>query len=848
MQNLQKYTKAELISKFKKLDSKNNNKSILVRFVEGILLFKSFIFKITLIALLIKIFKKYRIFALLWRITNWIAVTVFGMSVMDIYGINFISNIFTFLRESSIYLWISSLLGNNSEVKKIPSRLDTINHAATGTEKNSTVIERIKDIIQGEPEIIVEDDTPIYKNKYVITAAILILLGLSYWYFKDSVDPVISDTVEKLGEFRSGITKHSTDSSTNIPNDTSLIDQTGWWKRLTNKVKSWWNKGDKPDSDRHDSSVSAQNLSDYFENAKQQSISDHQRFKDSMNLKGKDIDSSNLSEWEKTRRLMAQMTANTEERFNNDSQIAINQMTTFIQKYEEGSMPDNLDLIRGMYVTIDSDLSKANSISNTLWINLFKDKELSDAFTKFQAIRKDIGIPSFEELLEGRFTSAQSDTYAEIAQATIQEQDVWSNRGSVQSPHSNISEIGLFDQTTEQVEIPELKVRTPKTSYAETLEKVSTKRDDTNLVENITSKVKSKFNNLFDAINARRDDSHVVESSNDQKDVSLLPEFQKELENVGYYKNQEEQITQIIEGTLPDNKPKSKFSSLFDAINARRDDSHVVESVTPKANSPSSGSVKDYFVDKGDKLTSLIEDANILSDQEILTKVKETFSEDQPIASSSKLVEDDTPGFSDLLQQIKSQRKEYGTPVIATREEILREVETLVATPKIDTPKSGLSVILDKVKSLVSPNIETKTPIEQDPHDLFTDTAALFDNDSVLEVPVISNWSDVKVNFNEDGDKFTIDFGDKLNETSQMVITYIDGNMQGRPIDSTYKGVCEFLWEGDDSTFAIHKIHLLDKSDISHEVYFNPSVEVLKDFHINKMKSISTLKAYLIEK
>jgi hypothetical protein len=63
---------------------------------------------------------------------------------------------------------------------------------------------------------------------------------------------------------------------------------------------------------------------------------------------------------------MAQMTANTEERFNNDSQIAINQMTTFIQKYEEGSMPDNLDLIRGMYVTIDSDLSKANSISSTL--------------------------------------------------------------------------------------------------------------------------------------------------------------------------------------------------------------------------------------------------------------------------------------------------------------------------------------------------------------------------------------------------------------------------------------------------------------------------------------------------
>ena len=58
--NLQKFTKAELISKYQKIQSTNNkNKSILSKILEYVLLFKSFIFKITLIGIIIKLFKKY---------------------------------------------------------------------------------------------------------------------------------------------------------------------------------------------------------------------------------------------------------------------------------------------------------------------------------------------------------------------------------------------------------------------------------------------------------------------------------------------------------------------------------------------------------------------------------------------------------------------------------------------------------------------------------------------------------------------------------------------------------------------------------------------------------------------
>jgi hypothetical protein len=52
--NLNKYTKAELISKFKRLDNKNSNQTLIYKVLGTIIKFKSLILKITLIAFLIK--------------------------------------------------------------------------------------------------------------------------------------------------------------------------------------------------------------------------------------------------------------------------------------------------------------------------------------------------------------------------------------------------------------------------------------------------------------------------------------------------------------------------------------------------------------------------------------------------------------------------------------------------------------------------------------------------------------------------------------------------------------------------------------------------------------------------
>jgi hypothetical protein len=124
--NLNKFTKAELINRFKKLESRNTpiNKS---RIIELILAIKSLLIKLTLISLLIKIFKKYTFIQKILRFINWIIITIFGISVIDTFGLGFMinflkeirlitSNIVTYLSETQFYSFIASLFSSKENV------------------------------------------------------------------------------------------------------------------------------------------------------------------------------------------------------------------------------------------------------------------------------------------------------------------------------------------------------------------------------------------------------------------------------------------------------------------------------------------------------------------------------------------------------------------------------------------------------------------------------------------------------------------------------------------------------------------------------------------------------------
>ena len=54
------------------------------------------------------------------------------------------------------------------------------NKNSTGNEESSRMIERFKQIINKEPDILIEEDTPFYKDKntYIKGAILLLLLSL----------------------------------------------------------------------------------------------------------------------------------------------------------------------------------------------------------------------------------------------------------------------------------------------------------------------------------------------------------------------------------------------------------------------------------------------------------------------------------------------------------------------------------------------------------------------------------------------------------------------------------------------------------------------------------------------
>jgi hypothetical protein len=51
--------------------------------------------KLTIITLLIKTFRKYSLIRKVWVLLNTIAMTIFGISILEIYGISFIAAFFT---------------------------------------------------------------------------------------------------------------------------------------------------------------------------------------------------------------------------------------------------------------------------------------------------------------------------------------------------------------------------------------------------------------------------------------------------------------------------------------------------------------------------------------------------------------------------------------------------------------------------------------------------------------------------------------------------------------------------------------------------------------------------------
>ena len=103
--NLNKYTKAELITQIKRTKSELNNKTdektifiinYLFKVWDSFIILKNILLKLTLISFFIQLFRKYKLLRKLWLTLNTVVMSIFGISLLENFVFEFISS---FIRE-----------------------------------------------------------------------------------------------------------------------------------------------------------------------------------------------------------------------------------------------------------------------------------------------------------------------------------------------------------------------------------------------------------------------------------------------------------------------------------------------------------------------------------------------------------------------------------------------------------------------------------------------------------------------------------------------------------------------------------------------------------------------------
>nr|YP_009487319.1 hypothetical protein [Russula virescens]AWB36221.1 hypothetical protein [Russula virescens] len=256
MQNLNKYTKADLISRIKKLDNQtsnlNNTNSFLHKIVDSILTFKSLILKVTLIAFVIKWIKKYSFVQKLWRMFGWIASTVLGISLIDIYAIDLI----TWIKDTSIYKWYSEFFSPKTEIIKEKSKDEFqfpkgITNKTIENETETDETNRISDwITRRNQEKEVENNNAGYWTdyKHIIIISGIIIGTIVIYYYHDEITEGFSSCYEWIKNQFSRPPRDPGDNNTeNISTSTTQSNEQnrkkGFWKYFGIESEDFKGKG-----------------------------------------------------------------------------------------------------------------------------------------------------------------------------------------------------------------------------------------------------------------------------------------------------------------------------------------------------------------------------------------------------------------------------------------------------------------------------------------------------------------------------------------------------------------------------------------------------------------------------
>ena len=805
--NLNKFTKAELISKLKKKNS--INKGFIKIMLSYIILFKSFLLKITLIALLLKIFRKYSLLRKIWTIISSIVMSIFGISLYDIYGSDFFVNILNIIRSTYVYSWFSGLFSIKDT--EIPSKLKTINTTSTGNEKSSGMVEGIKKLIIKEPEIIEED--PIIKKRYVILGLLLILAGLTWWYYGDSISPIISSGINKFkrkpdDDELNNLNKNlnTSDGSTlpnfpNIPtNEIKDLENIQWWrwKNIRDRVNIWKRKDESNPETLFDSGkITDIELIDRLNKLKDSNNTPE------INDLSKTEDTGRLYPNNPTNELLEQLSGEREVLFNNESNVLISQISNFLDHHDENNFPNN-ELKQGIYNTLRTKLLGLSLISKSLYNNLLEDENINNEINRFIDIENLI-IPGDDH---------DSNTYQEVALASIKEQEEWSNSGSRDSsPKINELEENINLNTPNNNPI---KYLTPKNVLNNLIRYTETEYDSFTELnkefdnENIASSSKVKLDakpssNLLDEVKARS----ILSKTDLHPEIKEILEENKR-ENLKKFDEQYKEEINII---------KTKLEPVINKVENEIEDKTSLLT-----------SIKDFSLDKLNNLKNLITpkiETKPLEEEESSSSSEHSSDNALDLYFPKKTVEEDI-----IDQSINVLSKEI--PEIDIK---WKEINSRGKFTEINSPNISINENISDNDQL---NPQSYTSNLLDDTDIKKEKTAV----EILS-ETVNNWDEIKTNiFNgtSSSEKYVeIDFGSKMfNNVKSIHFSTNDGFLVNFDIPNVWysqfdnnldKTSDKFIWDTrkDDTNplfinSELKEIIIRDFMKNEHSIYKNPKI------------------------
>jgi len=716
--------------------------------------------------------------------------------------LDIISNFYTNLTE----LFVKKPIETPSRIKSMDGIQSKTIGIQKGDENSDKIIERFRKIINKPEEIpitgdipVIEDkSTPFYENKYIIIGGILILSGLA-WYFYDDLKPYGSAVLAWINSKR-----HKPDPDSDNVKDIAnniINNPTASKSKLQSLKDSVFNKFKKDDdgSNKNSDSIKSIDLED-------KTVED----------KGKTIDFNNLSLSEKERRGITDLKnvnmdkedilkglppiTGERDKFINEGTSILAEMKALKLATEKGF--PNKTLEKGLFSITKERFQKLSYSNPDLFKTFIKDETANNCINEFFDLENNLYPKEVlqdikpEENLPEIIKSPTSDTYNEVAMAAIEEQDHWSDKAMSPKPLPPIPD--LFSP-----------LKIPKSIPSED------KFSKVNEILKKAEKLDVKENENLKKVHW---EDEIEEYLPESKDVNPVGEVKNPIGKLNLA-----ETDKIVKSS---NNP---MGSLFDQIKILRNEKDVLPSpVKPKSKELESDPLSEQ---NNSNIVSTSSVANVGLQTPIVDKINPVPTERENKSSISNLFEsfnnlfddnpididtDNNPGessklsevkpdISDLIKDIKSQRKEYGTPLNSNK------------------------VLSEESSSDSSEDLEESSK-----------------NKAEVEISSI-NWKD-EIKFDiyrgDIKDRFIeFKFGDNFDKLQKIYIITNDGGGQYIDVHINKSSNQSIKWDNkgisnpDHKELDIFKIYVMDnvKPKLSQEIYTNPNAKILESFHTNSV-------------